>query len=87
MTAEYTFNVDNATIRVTNEMLVLPNKTDVIRINGTARLESTVPPIDGRLIVNFNGNDSDYWVLNTDYNNYAIVWSCANVANNSMRKC
>lgn len=67
-------------------MVMLPDKQNISRINGTGRLESAVPPIDGRLVVNFNGNDSDYWVLNTDYSNYAVVWSCANVGNNSMRK-
>lgn len=87
VTAQYSFNPDNATIKVTNEMKMLPNKTNIISLNGTGRLESAVPPIDGRLVVNFNGHDSDYWVLNTDYTNYAVVWSCVNVGNNSMRKC
>lgn len=87
VTATYSLNPDSVTIKVTNEMILLPNKTAVVSINGTARLQSAVPPIDGRLVVNFNGNDSDYWVLNTDYHNYAVVWSCGNVGNNSMRKC
>lgn len=87
VTFQYTSSPDNVTIRMTNEMVMLPNTTDIITINGTARLDSIVQPIEGRFTVNFNGNDSDYWVLNTDYTNYALVWSCANVGNNSMRKC
>uniref|UniRef100_A0A336KHH5 CSON009565 protein n=1 Tax=Culicoides sonorensis TaxID=179676 RepID=A0A336KHH5_CULSO len=85
VTAQYALNSDNATISVVNQMTILPNKTAILSINGTGRLQSTEPPIDGRLFVNFFGNESDYWVLNTDYNNYAVVWSCANFGNNSMR--
>ncbi|XP_063705754.1 lazarillo protein [Culicoides brevitarsis] len=85
VTAQYTINPDNATVRVVNEMVILPDTKNVLSINGTAKLQSTTPPIDGRLLVNFFGNWSDYWVLNTDYNNYAVVWSCSNVGNNSMQ--
>jgi apolipoprotein D and lipocalin family protein len=35
-------------------------------------------PLEGKLNVTFAGepNRSNYWILDTDYDNYSIVWSC-----------
>jgi len=30
--------------------------------------------------------DGDYWVLDTDYENYSVVWSCVNSGGQSLRK-
>lgn len=47
--------------------------------------DPTADPQVGKLIVSFNnrpaGTDANYWVLDTDYENYSIVWNCQNMPN------
>lgn len=56
------------------------------KFNGTGRLFSMTHPHDGRLIQTFENVTSEYWVLNTDYKNYAVVWSCEETGGNSKRE-
>ena len=55
-------------------------------INGKAILANpTADPLEGKLIVSFNGRpaatEANYWVLDTDYDNYSIVWNCNTMRN------
>ena len=61
-------------------------------VTGTAQFIS--PELRGKLNVSFPGSssnqtvssDGNYWVLETDYDNYAIVWSCKSFNDRSFRK-
>ncbi|CAG7838145.1 unnamed protein product [Allacma fusca] len=81
ITATYT-DLGNGTIGVFNamtEMLSRKRRT----ISGTAVLDD---PSDGqaKLSVTFPSipfsGKAPYWVLDTDYDNYSVVWSCNNLA-------
>uniref|UniRef100_U5ER28 Apolipoprotein D n=1 Tax=Corethrella appendiculata TaxID=1370023 RepID=U5ER28_9DIPT len=39
-------------------------------------------PVEGKLNVTFSGppDNSNYWILATDYENYSIVYSCKNIS-------
>ena len=55
-------------------------------INGKAILANpTSDPLEGKLIVSFDGRppatEANYWVLDTDYDNYSIVWNCNTMRN------
>jgi len=57
-------------------------------ITGNARLANP-NSTEAKLLVSFpsvGANDSPYWVLDTDYESYSIVWSCTNNNQNSLRK-
>ncbi|XP_041970035.1 uncharacterized protein LOC121726651 [Aricia agestis] len=66
---------------------VIEQQLDTIR--GVARLAST----DGsaKLVVSFpiegtnQTTETNYWVLDTDYSNYALVYSCANINEDERR--
>lgn len=85
----------NDTILARQEIKLLTSLHDngtnpeTIVTNGTLKLTDSSPvPSVGHLIANFGGNDTNYLVLNTDYHNYALVWSCENLdENRSQRKC
>jgi hypothetical protein len=50
-----------------------------IDLTGDARLSNPTSNM-GALRVNLQGMaEFDYWILATDYVNYAIVWSCLDV--------
>ncbi|XP_039757924.1 uncharacterized protein LOC120632183 [Pararge aegeria] len=54
-------------------------------INGTAVIDGTDG--SGKLLVNFPGapTPSEYWILDTDYDSYALVYSCLNINNQQRR--
>ncbi|XP_045453252.1 uncharacterized protein LOC123662453 [Melitaea cinxia] len=75
--ALYTLN-SNGIVDVYNTQVI--NQT-LDTINGTATLATT----DGsaKLLVNFPNAPapSDYWILDTDYTSFALVYSCLNISN------
>ncbi|XP_073846742.1 apolipoprotein D-like [Musca autumnalis] len=81
VTAKYTLNADN-TVKVENSLV--NEKSNVYEnIIGSA---SVVAP--GKLLVKFPVSpaynvSSNYWVLDTDYENYATVYSCTPLTNES----
>ncbi|GBP77574.1 Apolipoprotein D [Eumeta japonica] len=73
--------VNTDTIQVINREVV--DRTESFR-NGTATRSSG--DASGRFIVTYEGNiDHPYWILATDYANYALVYSCMNL-NNTTRE-
>ncbi|XP_045472708.1 apolipoprotein D-like [Harmonia axyridis] len=71
---------DDGTIKVFNQQIdKLTNKAR--SIEGTARPQNNDK--EAKLIVNFNNLpiniDAPYWVLETDYESYAVVWSCTDL--------
>lgn len=55
-------------------------------VKGRAVLaDATADPLVGKLIVAFNdralGTEANYQVLDTDYENYSIVWNCQSLKN------
>jgi apolipoprotein D and lipocalin family protein len=74
ITAKYGLN-PNGTVSVVNSQIDRNGNFD--SIEGHARIVS-----DGKLIVTFPGQpvDGNYWVLDTDYDNFAVVYSCTRIA-------
>ncbi|XP_059477767.1 apolipoprotein D-like [Neocloeon triangulifer] len=79
-TATYKENL-NGTISVKNYLI--DGKTGLSEIiYGHATVDSTTG--EGKLRVNFpsaGAFDGAYWVIGTDYVNYAVVWSCTESGN------
>uniref|UniRef100_A0A182ITN6 Apolipoprotein D n=1 Tax=Anopheles atroparvus TaxID=41427 RepID=A0A182ITN6_ANOAO len=83
VTAEYSINADGS-VRVFNSMIVPPAQA---RSSDTGRAVVAFPdevPLEAKLNVTFgpnpeNGISANYWVLGTDYDNFAVVWGCFGV--------
>ncbi|XP_052129459.1 apolipoprotein D-like [Frankliniella occidentalis] len=81
--AKYTLD-SNGEVAVTNSMLD-SRTSKASSIEGSAKLSSPdASPAEGKLSVTFRipvvGNKTaPYWVLNTDYSNYSVVYSCSAV--------
>ncbi|XP_050510924.1 apolipoprotein D [Diabrotica virgifera virgifera] len=76
VTANYSLNSDG-TVKVYNQQInILGQKED---ITGEARLDSDKG--EAKLLVTFHNPEvtAPYWVLSTDYENYAVVLSCDTV--------
>ncbi|XP_023019743.2 apolipoprotein D [Leptinotarsa decemlineata] len=76
VTAEYSAN-PNGTVKVFNKQIniLTGNPSSII---GNARLDSDSG--EAKLLVRFPSVpfqlDAPYWVLDTDYRKYSVVWSC-----------
>lgn len=83
VTAEYTLNATAGEVIVLNSLTYLnENITQNVNfsLQGVAVLSfPEVVPLEAKLNVSFFNQPTDrsnYWVLDTDYINYSIVWSC-----------
>lgn len=84
--AQYSKN-DDGNLVIENTSIKLPNTTRT-GVSGLGVLtDMNADPIEGKLNVAFRkatpGTESNYWILGTDYENYAIVWNCKNSDNQS----
>ncbi|XP_057366281.1 apolipoprotein D-like [Daphnia carinata] len=75
VTAEYAKEGDKVSVKNVGRKKIIRTQSTVI---GTAR---QLEPPNGKLGVTFSGipfapADAPYWVLGTDYDKYAVVWSC-----------
>lgn len=70
--------IDENRIRVVNSGIVLIANADS-SIEGVARFVDSSKN-EGKLLVRFPlSPEGNYWVIGTDYDNYAIVWSCTDI--------
>ncbi|XP_069360734.1 uncharacterized protein [Maniola hyperantus] len=80
--ATYSLNADGSTVDVYNTQVI---NGELDFINGTAVVASN----DGsaKLWVNFpvTPDRAPYWILDTDYESFALVYSCRNLPNNQRR--
>lgn len=83
VTAEYTLNIPASEVIVLNSLTYLNENITLNKnysVQGIAVLSfPQVVPIEAKLNVSFFNQPADrsnYWVLDTDYINYSIVWSC-----------
>ncbi|OQV23858.1 putative Apolipoprotein D [Hypsibius exemplaris] len=79
--ADYT-SLNATHVRVNNTGTKHNKKGEKIAINATGVAYAPNASIPAKLKVKFDNqpNVGDYWVVDTDYSNYAIVWSCKNIA-------
>uniref|UniRef100_A0A1Q3FS12 Apolipoprotein D n=1 Tax=Culex tarsalis TaxID=7177 RepID=A0A1Q3FS12_CULTA len=83
VTATYTLNEDGS-VRVENAMLVPPSGKFDVDIGRAVLSFPDEEPLQAKLNVSFGGMPpiaSNYWVLDTDYENFAFVFSCFSVGN------
>ncbi|XP_059490319.1 apolipoprotein D-like [Neocloeon triangulifer] len=83
VTATYSDNL-NGTIEVRNYQVDSnTNVSDVIV--GYASQNSNTD--EGKLIVTFptSGSEGDYWILDTDYDTFSVVWSCSTSGDQSVQ--
>ncbi|XP_062557077.1 uncharacterized protein LOC134221928 [Armigeres subalbatus] len=79
VTAKYTLNATSMEVAIENTMRLLPNQ-EPLTVTGRAVVANTTNG-EAKLMIRFNSTadsepDSSYWVLKTDYQHYAVVWSC-----------
>uniref|UniRef100_H2MUK0 Apolipoprotein D n=2 Tax=Oryzias latipes TaxID=8090 RepID=H2MUK0_ORYLA len=74
-TAQYSLQSPGVVGVLNRELL---NNGTIYALNGTAKPSPTEP---AKLMVTFfeNSPPSPYWVLSTDYNNFALVYSCTDL--------
>ncbi|XP_034233062.1 apolipoprotein D-like [Thrips palmi] len=90
VTAEYTFNATSGRVGVKNSM-VDATSLQAKSIEGFAELaDPSASPAVGKLTVTFKipvvgDQRAPYWVLDTDYVNYAVVYSCNNIFFGALR--
>lgn len=77
VSATYSLEPNSAVVKVVNSQTVAGFQNN---ITGTATVTEPSKN-EGKLTVAFFGEqdeDSNYWVLDTDYTTYTVVWSCQN---------
>jgi len=79
--ANYTL-LPNNRIRVNNSGTVFNHNHTRVMTNATGVAFAPNPAIPAKLVVMFDNMNrtGDYWVVETDYNNFAVVWACKNIA-------
>ncbi|XP_064618298.1 apolipoprotein D-like [Liolophura sinensis] len=72
VSANYSLKADGK-VKVVNQGVII----------GTSQVDEAVgeayapdPNFPAKLLVIFGGPPSNYWVLDTDYKTYTVVWSC-----------
>jgi len=83
--------IDASHFRVNNSATALDKQGHKIAVNATGIASAPNPSIPSKLNVKFDksrgdAKPGDYWVVETDYTNYAIVWSCKNIASGLLHK-
>ncbi|XP_047512727.1 uncharacterized protein LOC125054729 isoform X2 [Pieris napi] len=73
-TARYSANGNNI---IVNNTQIIDGVVSVREANGVFPEGNNV----GKLKVNFGSADRDYWILSTDYDSYALIYSCLNLDN------
>ncbi|XP_058454141.1 apolipoprotein D-like [Malaya genurostris] len=79
--ATYTAETDGS-IKVENCCERLPNTSIHCSVGKALVSFPDEVPLEGKLNVTFGGppNSSNYWIMDTDYDNYAIIYSCKNIS-------
>ncbi|XP_047536967.1 uncharacterized protein LOC125070976 isoform X1 [Vanessa atalanta] len=79
--ATYTLSTDGTVLVYNTQVL----NQELYTINGTAVLASN--DNTGKLLVTFPNapGPSEYWILDTDYTSYSLVYSCQNINNQQRR--
>lgn len=74
----------NGSVKVENCCERLPNTTLHCSIGRAYVSFPDHVPLEGKLNVTFGGpaSNSNYWIMDTDYDNYAIIYSCKNLSEN-----
>lgn len=74
----------NGSVKVENCCERLPNTTMHCSIGRAYVSFPDHVPLEGKLNVTFGGPpaNSNYWIMDTDYDNYAIIYSCKNLSEN-----
>jgi apolipoprotein D and lipocalin family protein len=84
--AEYSLNEDGS-VKVENHCERLPSTT-VTTARGRAVVSyPNASPIEGKLNVTIGpapNMGSNYWILDTDYNHYSIVYHCTQIGSKSV---
>lgn len=89
VTAEYTLNETSSEVRVLNTLTYLADddssQNTIRALEGKALVSfPEVTPIQGKFNVSFFNRPADrsnYWVLDSDYVSYSVVWSCEEFTN------
>ncbi|XP_045502895.1 uncharacterized protein LOC123699891 [Colias croceus] len=72
------YTLDGSVLNVVNSHVV---NEALLSVSGTARVVS-----NGKLVVNIGNNPAaDYWILDTDYENFALAYSCENINSEQRR--
>jgi lipocalin len=81
--ANYTL-LSNGTLRVNNTATAMGHNGKPVATNITGSAYAPDSKVPAKLKLHFDNQPAnrtgDYWVVETDYTNFGIVWSCANIA-------
>ncbi|XP_055546320.1 apolipoprotein D-like [Wyeomyia smithii] len=73
---------DDGSINVENCCARLPNTTKHCSVGQAVVSFPDEIPLRGKLNVTFGGPpiSSNYWIMDTDYDNYAVIYACKNIS-------
>ncbi|XP_055342859.1 apolipoprotein D-like [Paramacrobiotus metropolitanus] len=81
--AEYTQMPNSSFVRVNNTGTVFAFNGSRVMVNATGKAWAPNRAIPAKLVVQFDNMSNatgDYWVAETDYTTFSIVWACSNIA-------